>query len=84
MCRDGKGQPLAAPPIVRAIAKDPVLSKVLLQHQCVSAHNLQLQHELIGQGAELVRKAGVFLVRPYTDNEMTECHFLLGAGAPAG
>jgi pullulanase/glycogen debranching enzyme len=29
MCRDGKGQPLAAPPIVRAIAKDPVLSQVL-------------------------------------------------------
>lgn len=30
MCRDGKGQPLEAPPIVRAIAKDPVLSQVPL------------------------------------------------------
>lgn len=28
MCRDGKGQPLEAAPIVRAIAKDPVLSQV--------------------------------------------------------
>lgn len=28
MCRDSKGQPLESPPIVRAIAKDPVLSQV--------------------------------------------------------
>jgi len=30
MCRDSKGQPLESPPIVRAIAKDPVLSQVHL------------------------------------------------------
>ena len=28
MCRDGKGRPLEAPPIVRAIARDPVLRQV--------------------------------------------------------
>ena len=28
LCRDPKGQPLEAPPLIRDIAKDPVLSKV--------------------------------------------------------
>ena len=28
MCRDNLGRPLESPPIVREIAKDPVLSKV--------------------------------------------------------
>ena len=28
LCRDPLGQPLDAPPLIRAIAKDPVLSKV--------------------------------------------------------
>ncbi|CAG9464293.1 unnamed protein product [Pedinophyceae sp. YPF-701] len=30
LCRDPKGHPLPAPPVIRAIAKDPVLSKVKL------------------------------------------------------
>jgi hypothetical protein len=30
MCRDGLGNPIDSPPIVRAIAMDPVLSQVLL------------------------------------------------------
>lgn len=28
LCRDGSGTPLEVPPIIRDIAKDPVLSKV--------------------------------------------------------
>lgn len=28
LCRDGRGKPLADPPLIRAISKDPVLSKV--------------------------------------------------------
>lgn len=28
LCRDGRGQPLDVPPLIRAITKDPVLSKV--------------------------------------------------------
>ena len=28
LTRDGRGNPLAAPPLMRDIAKDPVLSKV--------------------------------------------------------
>ena len=31
MCRDELGRPLDSPPIVREIAKDPVLSKVCTQ-----------------------------------------------------
>lgn len=31
LCRDPKGNPIAAPPLIEEIAKDPVLSKVL-QH----------------------------------------------------
>lgn len=30
LCRDGRGQPLDVPPLIRAITKDPVLSKVKL------------------------------------------------------
>ena len=29
LCRDSSGNPLAAPPLIRDLAKDPVLSKVL-------------------------------------------------------
>ena len=28
LCRDPQGRPLAAPPLIRELAKDPVLSKV--------------------------------------------------------
>ena len=28
LCRDPQGHPLAAPPLIRELAKDPVLSKV--------------------------------------------------------
>ena len=28
LCRDPQGQPMAAPPLIRELAKDPVLSKV--------------------------------------------------------
>ena len=28
LCRDPQGQPLAAPPLIRELAKDPVLSRV--------------------------------------------------------
>ena len=91
MCRDGKGQPLAAPPIVRAIAKDPVLSKVPLQRWCCScaqrtaaACTCVLHLSRAGQGAELTCKAGVVVVRPNPGDEKTECHDLHGAGAPAG
>ena len=30
LCRDGRGRPLADPPLIRAISKDPVLSQVKL------------------------------------------------------
>ena len=30
LCRDPRGVPLSAPPLIRDIANDPVLSKVLL------------------------------------------------------
>ena len=33
MCRDELGRPLDSPPIVREIAKDPVLSKVRMPAQ---------------------------------------------------
>ena len=28
LCRDPQGQPMAAPPLIRELAKDPLLSKV--------------------------------------------------------
>ena len=38
LCRDPQGSPLAAPPLIRELAKDPVLSKVRLSatllHHC--------------------------------------------------
>ena len=38
LCRDPQGHPLAAPPLIRELAKDPVLSKVrlasMLPHHC--------------------------------------------------
>ncbi len=43
MCRDGKGNPLDAPPIVRAIAKDPVLS----QARCI--HTFSLSEKTFNQ-----------------------------------
>lgn len=47
LCRDSNGTPLAVPPIIRDIAKDPVLSKVgptdvqtLVHHLCKIAPHL--------------------------------------------
>ena len=34
LCRDPKGEPMAVPPLIEEIAKDPVLSKVALPFQC--------------------------------------------------
>ena len=31
LCRDPRGQPMAAPPLIKELAKDPVLSKVQFQ-----------------------------------------------------
>lgn len=31
LCRDPQGQPMAAPPLIRELANDPVLSKVHFQ-----------------------------------------------------
>lgn len=40
LCRDPQGQPMTAPPLIRDLAKDPVLSKVcaLPQHFASHAH----------------------------------------------
>ena len=40
LCRDPQGKPMAAPPLIRDLAKDPVLSKVraLRRHFARHAH----------------------------------------------
>ena len=61
LCRDSTGTPLEVPPIIRDIAKDPVLSKVntvnicarhtfCWQHSSVSAHALcsTMHHTVAG------------------------------------
>lgn len=45
LCRDSSGTPLEVPPIIRDIAKDPVLSKVTTStgHLC----NLRAAHDML-------------------------------------
>ena len=40
LCRDAQGNPLEAPPIIRDIAKDPVLSKVSSNTHLTTWRNL--------------------------------------------
>lgn len=35
LCRDSKGTPIEAPPLIRDLAKDPVLSKVTISTACL-------------------------------------------------
>lgn len=50
LCRDSNGNPMAVPPLIRDIAKDPVLSKVARLHPactrpiCASTICCSLQH----------------------------------------
>ena len=42
LCRDPRGEPMAVPPLIEEIAKDPVLSKVPLPLQATAEMHLYM------------------------------------------
>ncbi len=46
LCRDPQGQPMAAPPLIRELAKDPVLSKVHFHAPLCNASDGETRREL--------------------------------------